>query len=236
MKRNTILIVILLLAAALGACNKEEGEGGTAVIQGKVYLVMHNDDDFDLTADTLVAAKKDVFIIYGDGTYTDDDVETGSDGSFQFKYLTAGTYTVYAYSELASGEKVAVSKTIEVSRGETASVGDLYVEEGKANGTSMIRGQIYCTYFNSSGNDVATGWAYEQRVYIQRLGENYYFDDTRVGTGGYYYFQKLVPGSYIVYTFSQDDDEIPGPVSDTLAVDSTGVIYDADLLSIRLKA
>jgi hypothetical protein len=236
MKRNIFLLLSILTVLSFTSCNKDEGKGGTAVIQGKVYIIVHNDDDFNLSTDTILAAKKDVFIIYGNDTYTGDDVETGKDGTYQFKYLTAGRYTVYAYSELASGEKVAVSKTIEVGRGETADVDDIYIEEGKANGTSMIRGQIYCTYFDGNGDDVATGWAFEQRVYIQRLGENFYFDDTRVGSGGYYYFQKLIPDTYIIYTFTQSDDEIPSPVSDTVTVDSTGVIYNADLLSIRLKA
>ena len=95
MKR--ILIVFAVLAMAFASCNKDEGVGGSATVQGKVYKVVHNDDDYDLSADTMVAAKQDVFIVYGDDTYFGDDVETGSDGSYRFRYLTAGNYTVYAY-------------------------------------------------------------------------------------------------------------------------------------------
>lgn len=225
-----------MVLLSLSACNKHEGEGGTAVIQGKVYKVLHDAGDYDMTLDTIPATKQDVFIIYGDDDYFGDDVETGDDGLFRFKYLTPGNYTVFAYSELASGEKVAVKKEVTLKRGETLDIGTIYIHTGKANGTSMIRGQVWATYFDNDGDDVGTGWAYEQRVYIQRMSEDYYFDDTRVGLNGMYYFERLMPDTYIIYTFSQNNSEIPYPVYDTVEVTETGKVYDAKLLSIRVKA
>ena len=35
----------MLMAVVLSACNKNEGTGGSATVQGKVYKVIHADDD-----------------------------------------------------------------------------------------------------------------------------------------------------------------------------------------------
>lgn len=239
MKR--ILIVFAVLAMAFASCNKDEGVGGSATVQGKVYKVVHNDDDYDLSADTMVAAKQDVFIVYGDDTYFGDDVETGSDGSYRFRYLTAGNYTVYAYSELASGERVAVKQTVTVANGETATVPDIYIHTGKACGTSMVKGKVLATWFDKNGNTLNVDWAYGQRVYIQRLGEPYYFDDTRVGLDGLFYFQKLQPDTYVVFTFGEDptnssNPETPVPVCDTVTVEKTDTVYSIGVMNIFLKA
>ncbi|MBQ9418217.1 MAG: carboxypeptidase regulatory-like domain-containing protein [Bacteroidales bacterium] len=241
--KHTLPIIALLLALGLSACNKDEGVGGSATIQGRIYKVIHSDDNYDLSLDTIVAAKQDVFIVYGSEGYVGDDVETGEDGSYRFRYLTAGNYTVYAYSELASGEKVAVSQTVSVDRGSTTTVPDIYIHTGKANGTSMVKGWVRATYFNKNGVSLNTDWAYGQRVYIQRLGEPYYFDDTRVGLNGLFYFQKLQPDTYIVFTFGEDPTnttnmESPVPVSDTITVSKTDTVYTIHnaIMSIYLKS
>ena len=122
-----------------------------------------------------------------------------------------------------------------LKRGETLDVDDIYIHRGKAYGTSMIRGKVRATYFDKNG-DIVTADAYEQRVYIKRLDESYHFDDTRVGESGYYYFQKLLPSTYVIYTFGQNADEVPVMASDTVTVDEAGKIYDAETLLIRLKA
>lgn len=245
MKKSILRAVFVVLGVmgmmSLTACNTDEGTGGTASIQGKVYKVIHADDDYDLSADTIVAAKQDVFIVYGDDGFVGDDLETGEDGSYRFRYLTAGTYTVYAYSELATGEKVAEKQTVTISRGEEATVPDIYIHTGKAYGTSMVRGWLRATWFDKNGNNLNTDWAYGERVYIQRYGEPYYFDDTRVGQNGIFYFQKLQPDTYIVYAIGQDPTnstnvETPVIVSDTITVSTTDTVYTLGVLSIYLKA
>lgn len=236
MKRIGLLILAAMGMVAFVACNNKEGEGGTGTIEGKVMLVLHPDDDYDFSTDTIEAAKQDVFIVYGDDTFYGDDVETGCDGTYRFSYLTRGTYTVYAYSELASGEKLAVMQKVTLNKGETVKAPTLYIHKGKANGTSMIRGWVRANYFNGSGNTISNTWAYEHRVYIQRMGEPYYFDDVRVGSQGSYYFQKLQPDTYVIYTFGEYSTEVPYPVYDTVTVEEAGQIYDADTLVIGLKA
>ena len=194
-------------------------------MQGFVKLVHHPDDDYTLTPDTMAAAKTDVFIIYGDEDFFGDDVETNAEGMYQFEYLRPGEYTVFAYSTLPSGEKVAVSETVELQRGAVAKVPTLYIHDGEAYGTSVVRGRVHASYYHN-GSYRGEGWACEHRVYIRRVGEDIPFDDTRVGPDGYFAFQKLQPGTYEVYTVTQDFNEVPDFVFQSIAVEEAGQIYE----------
>ena len=239
MKKILIFFAVICLLAV--GCNKQEGEGGTGAVQGTVHLVHHPDDCFDLHTDTVNAAKTDVFIIYGDNTYFNDDVETGPDGFFKFKYLNPGTYTVFAYSTKPSGEKVAVSEKITIKRGETGTVNDIYIHDGKAYGTSIIKGTVKAIYVDGAGNEientVITGYAYNQRVFLKRQNEAAHFDDTRTGIDGVYAFQKVEPGDYEVFTVSitQDGDEIPYIVKKSVTVSQAGEIVEAPTMTVSIK-
>lgn len=220
-------LILAVTALLLSACNKGPGEGGTGTVQGFVKLVHHPDDDYTLTPDTMVAAKTDVFIIYGDEAYFGDDAETNANGMYRFEYLRPGNYTVFAYSTLPSGEKVAVSETVELQRGTIANVPTLYIHDGKAYGTSVVKGRVHAAYYHN-GSYRGEGWACEHRVYISRVGDDIPFDDTRVGPDGYFAFQKLQPGEYEVYTVTQDFNEVPDFVFQTIMVEEAGQIYEIE--------
>ena len=227
-------MALLALALVMPSCNKGPGEGGRGTIQGFVKLVHHPDDNFSLTADTMDAAKTDVFIVYGDEAYFSDDVETGSDGMYQFEYLLPGNYTVFSYSTLPSGEKIAVSETVELQRGETVNVPTIYIHEGKAYGTSIVKGHVYATYLHNASYR-GEGWAYDRRVYIRRVGEDFHFDDVRTGVDGCFAFQKLQPGEYVIFAVSDYDDQwtqLPELRSDTVTVLEAGQIYESDTLYV----
>ena len=229
MNRMTrILMTLLALALILPSCNKGPGEGGTGTVQGYVKLVHHPDDDYTLTPDTMDAAKTDVFIIYGNEVYFGNDVETGADGMYQFEYLRPGDYTVFAYSNLPSGEKVAVYESVNLQHGAVVNVPTLYIHDGKAYGTSIVKGRVHATYYHN-GSYRGEAWACEHRVYIRRVGEDIPFDDTRVGPDGYFAFQKLQPGEYEVFTASDDiATEIPDFVFQTVNVEEAGQIYEIE--------
>lgn len=228
MNRMTrFLMAMLALVLVVSSCNKGPGEGGRGTVQGYVKLVHHPDNDMTLTPDTLVAAKTDVFIIYGDEAYFGNDVETGADGMYRFEYLLPGDYTVFAYSTLPSGEKVAVSETVNLERGAVAQVPTIYVHDGKAYGTSIVKGRVHAAYYHNSSYR-GEGWACEHRVYIRRLGDDIPFDDTRVGPDGYFAFQKLQPGEYEVFTVTQDFNEVPDFVFQTITVDEAGIVYELE--------
>ena len=227
MKTFKSFLILAVTALLLSACNKGPGEGGTGTVQGFVKLVHHPDDDYTLTPDTMVAAKTDVFIIYGDEAYFGDDAETNANGMYRFEYLRPGNYTVFAYSTLPSGEKVAVSETVELQRGTIANVPTLYIHDGKAYGTSVVKGRVHAAYYHN-GSYRGEGWACEHRVYIRRVGDDIPFDDTRVGPDGYFAFQKLQPGEYEVYTVTQDFNEVPDFVFQTIMVEEAGQIYEIE--------
>src|SRR6476620_1551450 len=89
--------VLFLICISLFACKKDEGQGGTSTIRGKV--ITHNfDPSFQILGETYPEADQKVFIIYGDEKTTyDDDYNTSFDGSYEFKYLQKGTYKLFVY-------------------------------------------------------------------------------------------------------------------------------------------
>lgn len=223
MKYGRIIIAFLVMCFALSSCNNKEGEGGTGTIRGYVKLVHHPDDDYQLNVDTLNAAKTDVFIVYGNDEFYGDDIETDPDGLYQFEYLTPGDYTVFAYSTLATGEKVAVAQTVKLERGQVAEVPTIYIHDGKAYGTSVITGRVWAWYFHNIEYR-GEGWAYEHRVYLRKLGDSYHIDDVRVGLDGIFAFQKVLPGTYEVVTYTQDAQEVPSPLIDTVTVKADEIL------------
>ncbi|MDD4141611.1 MAG: hypothetical protein PHR20_02295 [Bacteroidales bacterium] len=219
------LSFLVLPIVLFSSCNIGAGEGGTGSVQGYVKIIMHYDDNYVFQTDTFPAAKKDVFIKYGDNDYFDDDVETDNTGLFRFKYLRPGEYTVYAYSELVTGELVATEQSITIRKNEDGTVEDMYIHDGKAYGTSMVKGHVYATYMHN-GVIIDEGWAYEHRVYISNIDEDFYFDDVRVGDSGVFMFQKILPGTYKVSTITEDINEIPSYINQTVIIEEADTTID----------
>jgi hypothetical protein len=92
----------LLLVFLASSCKKDPGEGGNSAITGKVYIREYNKSFTTLTAEYF-APDEDIYIIYGDGTSSDDDLKTGPNGDFIFRYLRPGKYKLYAYSADSAG-------------------------------------------------------------------------------------------------------------------------------------
>jgi hypothetical protein len=88
-----IFLLICLLAGA-AACEKDPGPGGKASITGKVYVKDYNTSVTTLLSEYYGAGEK-VYICYGDDQTSANDVSTGTDGSFAFRYLRKGHYTVF---------------------------------------------------------------------------------------------------------------------------------------------
>lgn len=224
---KSLFFAVFVVLALLTACNKGEGKGGTGTIQGYVQLVHHPDDDFELNADTMVAAKTDVFLVYGDEPFYGDDIETGADGMYQFEYLRPGHYTVFSYSTLPSGEKVAVSENVTLEKGAVATVPTIYIHDGKAYGTSIVKGQVIAAYYikkDGAWQYHDEGPAYEQRVYIRKAGDELHFDDVRTGVDGKFAFRKLQPGAYEVFTVTEDENEFPSLLFQSVTVDEAGQV------------
>ena len=83
--------------------------------------------------------------------------------------------------------------------------------------------------FTADGSFNATFGAKTSAKAMLKVGDS---DDLRVGADGYYYFQQLLPGTYEVYTFTEDLNEVPSPVFQTVTVTEAGQVYDLELFSI----
>lgn len=124
-------IVVFLLAICVSACEKEEGEGGTSTIVGRV-LVKNYNSDFTIKLGEYYAQGIDVYIVYGSDSIYADDFETGLDGWYRFEFLNKGTYTIFTMSDdperqSPSGE-IPVSQTITIrDNHSTVVVDDLVV-------------------------------------------------------------------------------------------------------------
>ena len=210
MRRILLLIFqILTISCIITSCSKEEGEGGEGTIFGIVYKIIDDgkiitkaDGSYAFDKDTIIAKDEDVFIIYGDYKFGyDDKTSTGFDGTYCFKYLNDGKYTLYSLSDVASGDKVASFANVEVSNGNTICPPDIYIQDGKNVGLCGIVGHIDALYKEAS--DWIPGFSI--RVYAQKVG-SMDVSDTRADENGMYAFAKLDPNStYIIYSESEPE-------------------------------
>lgn len=133
--RYFLYSLFALYLVFLTACEKDPGEGGTATITGKIKIQDVNGAG-EFQGDPYDAQKRNVYIIYGEGTIDDDDTKTGLDGSYEFNYLHKGRYIVYVYSdcddelpECPTGEKP-LFDTIQITqKGETYEIPTITVFE-----------------------------------------------------------------------------------------------------------
>lgn len=127
MDRSIALLGAVLLLSS--ACNKEPGEGGRAEIRGNVYEQRYfgtgNPD-----GDPQPLPDHRVYIIYGDGDFYDDDLRTGPNGLFVFRWLRKGDYRIYVVSECqGSGCTKILSRDVTISdKKEVVNVGSFTVE------------------------------------------------------------------------------------------------------------
>ena len=127
------LLLIGAFLIALTSCKKGAGDGGTSTLRGKIYGIDYN-ADFSMRLDSGYVPDENVYIIYGDNKTYDDNTNTSYDGTYEFKYLRKGKYTIYAYSKdsataVAFGTK-AVLQTVEITDNRsTVEVADIKINK-----------------------------------------------------------------------------------------------------------
>jgi hypothetical protein len=131
MKKIILIVLAVVTTLTFNACKKEAGEGGNSSIKGKIWV-----EDYNSTFTTLQAqyagADEDVYIIYGDNTSYGNKIKASPDGSFEFKYLRKGNYTIYVYSKdktlTSPSGKVTVKVNATISKKkETVDVGKITI-------------------------------------------------------------------------------------------------------------
>lgn len=113
------LFLIVLFSILFISCKKEAGEGGKSTITGTVWTKNYN-ETFTVLESEYWAADEWVYIVYGDNLGYGDRQNTTYNGTFEFKYLRPGKYTIYVYSKDSTLQspsgKTAIVKTVEITK------------------------------------------------------------------------------------------------------------------------
>jgi hypothetical protein len=141
MKRISTALIIIILTLGFSSCKKYEGQGGRSKITGKLTVneKLYINGALAQTV-SYAGATEDVYIVYGtQDSIFDDKIECNYDGTFSFKYLFPGTYTVFAYNKIFhTGNSIInndddfytkepVKFTIEIGKNETKDLGEIIV-------------------------------------------------------------------------------------------------------------
>jgi hypothetical protein len=128
--RFTIIIISLsVFLISFAGCQKDAGEGGTGVITGKVYARSVKNG---FLVGEFYAPDERVYIMYGNSTVYNDDMDTHYDGTYRFSYLYPGNYTIYCYSECDScvSEVEPIIANVEITKeGEIVEVPDIVIQK-----------------------------------------------------------------------------------------------------------
>ena len=128
---KALMTLLTMGALLMSGCTKEPGEGGKALIRGTVLEQEYNDSNGQPVGTPYPAQEHKVYIVYGDNEFYDDDVDTGPDGEYEFRWLRKGTYTIFVYSELCKNcnDTEVIRTTVEISdRNEVVDVPTLTVD------------------------------------------------------------------------------------------------------------
>lgn len=116
--RYILLVFTGLMFFGLFSCTKEEGEGGTSIITGKVYVRDYN-ANFTILESEYYGPEIDVYIVYGTDYVYSDRFRTHYDGTYRFQYLRKGEYTIFAYSKDSTGNSpsglIPVEKRVKIT-------------------------------------------------------------------------------------------------------------------------
>jgi hypothetical protein len=116
-------------------CQKVEGQGGSSSIVGKITVNNYNVGGSILEG-VYPASDEKIYICYGEGnTIPSDDVNTSYDGTFEFKYLQPGKYTLYVYEDVLpepanADQQKAVIVSVEITgKKSTVDAGEIVIKK-----------------------------------------------------------------------------------------------------------
>jgi len=201
------------------SCAKDEGEGGTSTIKGKLFEKKYDRSYQSLLSESPSPDEK-VYIIYGTDHETyDNDYNTSYNGEYEFKYLQKGSYTIFAYTTDTSGvaatgyvdenkPKIPVFATVDIKEnGSTVTAPNLTILKDNNKGSSTIRGKVFLYLYDGPilFPLLHSYYAPDKDVFIisNNNGETY-FDDYKTSYNGEFYFDELPAGDYRVFAYTRD--------------------------------
>ncbi len=208
-----VVFVFITLQLLIPSCEKNEGTGGTGSITGTIIEQSYN-EDYSRLIYQKPAVDEEVFIVYGDDNVLGDRTFTSLTGKFRFDYLYPGRYYVYYQTGDSSTildedqEKIYL---VDLERGEEVDLGHLekLTPLDYDDGAAVIKGVVkVINYVNESRwpnlviEDIA--FAHEQEVYLTFDNQAFYKDRIRTQFDGYFEFNNLIPGDYLVFLYSED--------------------------------
>lgn len=237
-------MAVLLFILPVLSCEKSEGLGGTASISGTLIEQYYN-DNYSLLIYEKPAVDEEVYIVFGDDKALGNRVRTNMHGQFMFKYLYPGQYQVYFISGDSSsvlGLDVEKIWPVELGKGEDLDLGELVklTPLDFDDGSAMIKGRVkVIDYVDTSTwpNLVIekTYYGTEQEVYLTYGDHTYYDERIRSQFDGTFEFGKLIPGSYLVFLYSDDVTGESDKVALKFEVNITGLEQVVDLGEIVIQ-
>lgn len=125
------LFLFALSTIAIISCKKVPGQGGSSKIKGVVIEQLYN--SLGNVIAEYPAPDQNVYIIYGDqSTFYDDDISTSYDGTFEFRFLQKGKYSVFVYEDCSnclSGKKVKIAEVEITEKNQVIDLDTIYIKK-----------------------------------------------------------------------------------------------------------
>jgi hypothetical protein len=233
-----------LMAAVLflSSCTKE-GPGGNATITGKVTVQLF-DRGYRVMQGSYPAADEDVFIVYGTGDDVSNDTKTGPEGTFEFRFLTKGTYKIFVYTKdplsFPSGIRTVEKEVTLSSNKSKVDAGELIIRKSVDvnDGHALLHGKVYQVNWSKNYDSIIdTTFAYEAPVYLVYEDDATYSERKRVLDNGTVTFPNLIMGRYRVIVYSEDrsDNGALIPKAVTMTIDEPYQQVDFGEIYIDMK-
>lgn len=116
-----LLFGLFITGSILFSCKKPPGEGGHALIRGKIWVEDWN-AAFTIKNGEYAGYDREVYIVYGEHAGFDERIRTDYKGEFQFPYLRKGKYRIYVYSK---------DNSLQSQSGDTTFVQDVEITKKK---------------------------------------------------------------------------------------------------------
>jgi hypothetical protein len=221
------------------SCEKPEGPGGRGSISGEVVLRSY-DAGFRVLQSEIPAADHDVYIRYGSTRNISDDLNTSPDGSFKFKYLSRGDYTVLVYSDDTTGTSPDGKMVLEYpvsldSKKEKHDLGEIHIYKvlDFDDGYATIHGQVMQINYSLDYIYIIDTIPLQNKdVFLVYEDDLHYADRIRTQYDGTFAFPNLIRGDYRVYVYSEDIEggSADIPVARSVTVDNLQGVYDTGIM------